>query len=148
MLTPIASAARQQTSPKRSNRSPLDARLRRADTPPMTTNDPAAFFRAMLGEWEKMANSVGGEALRSEGWSRAMHGAQNAGLQAQAAWTEASTRMLAAANLPSRAEFEQLSHRIGGLEASLARIEAALAVRAPLTDKPRPTRTRKPGGAG
>ena len=63
----------------------------------MTTNDPAALFRAMLGEWEKMANSVGGDALRSDEWTRAMHGAQNAGLQAQAAWKDASTRALAAA---------------------------------------------------
>ena len=37
--------------------------------------DPAAFFRAMLGEWEKMANSVGGDVLKSEEWTRAMHGA-------------------------------------------------------------------------
>lgn len=110
----------------------------------MTTNDPAAFFRAMLGEWEKMANSLGGEALRSDEWSRAMHGAQGATLQAQAAFKEASTRALAAANLPSRTEFEQLSARIGGIEDSLARIEAALGARAPSPAKPRPTRTRKP----
>lgn len=110
----------------------------------MTTNDPAAFFRAMLGEWEKMANTVGGDALRSDEWSRAMHGAQGATLQAQAAWKEASTRALAAANMPSRTEFEQLSARIGGIEASLARIEAALAVPTSTPDKPRPTRTRKP----
>jgi len=110
----------------------------------MTTNDPAALFRAMLGEWEKMANSVGGDALRSDEWTRAMHGAQNAGLQAQAAWKDASTRALAAANMPSRTEFEELSARIGGIEASLARIEAAIATAAPNPGKPRPSRTRKP----
>ncbi len=110
----------------------------------MNTNDPAAFFRAMLGEWEKMANTVGGDALRSDEWSRAMHGAQGATLQAQAAWKEASTRALAAANMPSRTEFEQLSARIAGIEESLARIESALGARAPSPAKPRPTRTRTP----
>lgn len=122
----------------------LDVAVGRADTPAMTTSDPAALFRAMLGEWERMANSVGGEALRSDEWSRAMHGAQNAGLQAQAAWKEASTRALAAANMPSRTEFEQLSARIGGIEQSLARIEAALAPNASAPVRPRPPRTRKP----
>ena len=110
----------------------------------MTTNDTAAFFRAMLGEWKKMANSVGGDALRSDEWSRAMHGAQGATLQAQAALKEASTRALAAANMPSRTEFEQLSARIGGIEDSLARIEAALGARTTPSTKPRPTRTRQP----
>lgn len=110
----------------------------------MTTNDPAALFRAMLGEWEKMANSVGGDALRSDEWSRAMHGAQGATLQAQAAFKEASSRALAAANMPSRTEFEQLSARIAGIEDSLARIEAALGAGPLPAAKPRPTRTRKP----
>lgn len=115
----------------------------------MTTNDPAAFFRAMLGEWERMANAVGGDALRSDEWSRAMHGARGATLQAQTAFKEASTRALAAANMPSRTEFEQLSARITGIEDSLARIEAAIGARpAPAAEgrpaRIRPTRTRRP----
>lgn len=114
----------------------------------MTTNDPSALFRAMLGEWEKMANSLGGDMLRSDGWARTMHGAQGATLNAQAAVKQLSDRMLAAANMPSRTEFEQLSARIGGIEASLVRIEALLngQAAAPASDRPKLPRTRKPPG--
>lgn len=112
----------------------------------MTTNDPAAFFRAMLGEWERMANSLGGDMLKSDEWSRTMHGAQGATLQAQAAFKGAMERALAGANMPSRSEVEDLSARIGGIEASLARIEALLRADRPAAPpaKPRPTRNRTP----
>ena len=110
------------------------------------STDPSAFFRTMLGEWEKMANSMGGDALKSDEWARAMHGAQGAGLGAQAAFKQVMERALAAANMPSRTEFEQLSARIGGIEAALFRIEALLKDGAPppSPDAPRPPRTRKP----
>jgi hypothetical protein len=93
-----------------------------------------------------MANSLGGDVLKSDEWSRTMHGAQGATLQAQAAFKGAMDRALATANMPSRSEVEDLSARIGGIEASLARIEALLrADRAPATPpRPRPTRSRKP----
>jgi hypothetical protein len=109
-------------------------------------NDPSALFRAMLGEWEKMANSLGGDMLKSDDWSRTMHGAQGATLNAQAAFKQMSERVLAAANMPSRTEFEQLSVRIGGIETSLHRIEALLKGGGPpaLPDRPKPARTRKP----
>ena len=35
--------------------------------------DPSAFFRTMLGEWKKLANSVGGDMLKTDEWSRAMN---------------------------------------------------------------------------
>jgi len=108
------------------------------------TADPAAFFRTMLAEWEKAANSVGGQYLRSEDWTRAMHGAGGATLQVQEAMHDAATRALAAANMPSREEVADLSARLGRMEAQLARIEAALGAAPAAPDRPRPTRTRKP----
>ena len=107
----------------------------------MATN-PADFFRSMLGEWEKMTDGVGGELLRSEEWSRAMGAGTAAHVQAQGAMKETMARALAGLNMPSRTEFEDLSARIGRMEASLARIEAAVAGAA--ADRPRPTRNRKP----
>ena len=111
----------------------------------MTMTDPAAFFRTMLGEWEKMANGVGGDLLKSEEWARTMQGASAATANAQAAMKTMSERALAAANMPSRTEFEDLSARIGGIEASLARIETLLGTgRTVKSATPKPTRGRKP----
>lgn len=73
----------------------------------MSTNDPGAFLRAMLGEWQRAS---GGDA-------------QAGGAQALRQVTE---RALAAANMPSRADLEELSARIGRVEAALFRIEALL----------------------
>lgn len=106
--------------------------------------DPAALFRVMLGEWEKLTNGMGGDLLKTDEWSRAMNGAQTAALQAQGAVKEQMGKALAAANMPSRAEFEDLSARLGRMEATLARIEAAVVGGVAIADRPRPTRTRKP----
>lgn len=107
--------------------------------------DPSAFFRTMLGEWEKLANSVGGDMLKTDEWSRAMNAGQSAQTQAQAAMNGITERALAAANLPSRTEFADLSARIGRIEATLERIEGHLTGTAPATpERPKPTRGRKP----
>ena len=107
--------------------------------------DPAAYFRQMLGQWEAMANSLGGEALRSEEWVRAMHGASAATTNMQAMVKGVMERALAAANMPSRTELEDVSARLARIEASLARIESSIAAppRAP-TARPKPARTRRP----
>ena len=102
----------------------------------------------MLGEWEKLANGFGGDLLKTDQWSQAMNGAQNAQLEAQAAMKGVTERALAAANMPSRTEFADLSARIGRIEAALERIEGHLTGAPPRTPaRPRPTRGRKPAGA-
>lgn len=111
----------------------------------MATN-PADLFRSLLGEWEKMTNGLGGELLKTDDWSRAMNTGTAASVQAQGAIKDAMGRALAAANMPSRAEFEDLSARLGRIEASLARIEAAVAGSAD-AGRPRPTRNRQPPAA-
>ncbi|MBN8806627.1 MAG: hypothetical protein J0I47_00090 [Sphingomonas sp.] len=110
----------------------------------MTNTDPAALFREMLGEWEKMANTVGGGFARSDEFARAMHGATAAQLNSQEAVGAMMTRALAAANMPSRAEIEDLSARLARIEAQLARIEERLGGSPPRADRPKPKRTRKP----
>ena len=111
----------------------------------MTDNDPAAFFRTMLGEWEKMANRLGGDALKSEDWARSMNQASNATMNAQAAFKGVTERALAAANMPSKAEIADLSARIGRIEETLARIEAAVGSgRSEPPGRIKPTRGRAP----
>ena len=109
----------------------------------MATN-PADMFRSMLGEWEKMTNGVGGDMLKSEEWSRMMGAGTATHVQMQGAVKDAMARALAAANMPSRADFEDLSARIGRMEASLARIEAAVTSGSTDAGRSKPTRNRKP----
>lgn len=106
--------------------------------------DPAAYFREMLGQWEKFANGFGGDVLKTGEFARTMHGASGAVTGAQAAMNQISERALAAANMPSRAEVEDISARIAGIEATLARIEAKLDAAAPPAPRDGPTRARKP----
>lgn len=103
--------------------------------------DPAALWRDMLGQWEQAVNQFGGEAMRSDQFAQGMHGATAAAAQGQQATHELMTRWLAALNMPSRAEFTELSARIAKIEETVQRIEAAVAPR-PAPARPRPRRTR------
>ena len=108
-------------------------------------SDPGAFFRTMLGEWEKLANSMGGDLMKTDGWSQAMNAGQNAHVEAQAAMKGMTERVLAAANLPSRNEFADLSARIARIKAALERIEGHLTGALPVAPaRPKPTRGRRP----
>lgn len=111
-------------------------------------SDPTALFRTMVAEWEKMTGTLGGDMLKTDEWSRTMNGATAAALQAQGAVKEHMAKALAAANMPSKAEFEDLSARIGRIEATLGRIEAAV-IGGSVVDptKPKPTRGRTPPGS-
>ena len=110
--------------------------------------DPAAMFREMLGQWETMTNSLGGEVMKSGEFGRALQGANAASMGAQAATHQMMERMLAAANMPSRAEIEDISARLARIEESIRRIEALLTAQAGVTppDRPKPRRTRTPPG--
>lgn len=114
----------------------------------MSSVDPAAFFREMLGHWETMANQFGNELMKSGEFARTVHGATAAGMKAQEAAREAMSRALAAANMPSREEVIDLAGRMKAVEERLARIETLLSqiagVPAPSSARPKPARTRKP----
>ncbi len=97
-----------------------------------TTPDPAAFFREMLGQWEQMANQFGGQVMKSGEFSRVMQGANSATMTAQAAAHQMMDKALAAANMPSRSEVEDLSARVRRIEESVGRIEALLMAQAHL----------------
>ena len=113
-----------------------------------TTPDPAAFFREMLGQWEQMANQVGGHMMKSGEFSRVMQGANSATMTAQTAAHQMMDKALAAANMPSRSEVEDLSARVRRIEESVGRIEALLMAQAGIAppERPKPKRTRTPPG--
>lgn len=108
--------------------------------------DPFALARTWMAQWEKAVNEHGTELLAKPEAAQAMQAFSTAALQAQAASNEATARMLAAANLPSRADIEALGARLAAVEASLGRIEAALRAAVPdaAAPRPSPSRTRKP----
>src|ERR1700748_472717 len=92
--------------------------------------DPAAMFREMLGQWEAMANSLGGEVMKSGEFGRALQGANAAAMGAQAATHQMMERTLAAANMRSRAEIEDISARLARIEEAMQRIEGLLTAQA------------------
>lgn len=106
--------------------------------------DPFAPFRSLVGEWEKLVNTHGAEWLQKPEVAQAMQKVSSARLQAQATSDEAMGKILAAANMPSKADIEAIGMRLGQIEATLARIEAN---QRGLTSGARgsaPKRTRKP----
>ena len=110
--------------------------------------DPAAMFRDMLGQWEKISNEWGSQLLQSSEFSKSMQGVTALSLQLQQGSQENMQKVLTAANLPSRSDILDLGAQIRGVEDRLARIEAALAgigATAPVPERPKPARTRKPG---
>jgi hypothetical protein len=114
-----------------------------SDTPDL---DPFGLARSWMTQWEKLVNEHGTDLLAKPEAAQAMQAFSGAAIQAQAASNEATGRMLAAANLPSRADIEALGARVAGVEAGLARIEALLRDMAPPQTPTRPAvpRTRKP----
>ena len=142
---------------KRKSESSACAGLQRLDVPALTANDrgrmaetpnldPFGLARSWMSQWEKLVNEHGTELLAKPETAQAMQAMSGAAVQLQAASTEASAKLLAAANLPSRTDFEALGARLGAIEAALARIEQSLRAVAPDRTPARPpvARTRKP----
>lgn len=110
-------------------------------TPPGTGFDPLGLMRGWVAEWEKVANQHGTDILARPEVAQAMQGMTAATMQAQAATHDVMAKALAAANLPSKADFEAMGQRLSAIEATLARIEGSAA---PAPPRLSPKRTRKP----
>jgi hypothetical protein len=108
--------------------------------------DPMTMFRDAVTQWEKMANEFGGQFLNRPETAQAMHQATGLALKAQQGAHEAMAKLLAAANMPSKADVEALGARLATIEATMARIEASLASSGstPANEAPKPKRTRTP----
>jgi hypothetical protein len=104
------------------------------------------MFRQMVTQWETMANDLGGKISSTSEFAQGMQGITAASMQIQSATGEAMAKVLAAANLPSRADLLALGDRIGAVESHLHRIEALIVggARAPASAVPKPKRTKTP----
>lgn len=104
------------------------------------------MMRAAFDQWEKLANEYGGQFLERPETSQALQKMTAGFLQMQKVTQDAMGKALASANLPSRSDIEALSARLGAIETSIARIEAAIGGASPSSTPPlpRPPRTRKP----
>lgn len=112
-----------------------------------TPVDPMAFFREMLGQWEKAVNESGNRITGSEQFAQLMGQGTTVSAQMQSAINEAMGRALAVANMPSKADIDALSARIAAMEKTLARIEGSMAgAGAGRSDGPSVSRNRKPPG--
>ena len=111
------------------------------------TNDPMGMFRDAVTQWEKMANEFGSQFMGRPETAQAMHQATGLALKAQQGAHEAMAKLLAAANMPSKADVEALGVRLSAIEATVARIESALTATATpsASAAPKPPRTRKLG---
>ena len=106
--------------------------------------DPMSMARQWMSQWEKLTNEHGTEWLARPEAAQAMQAFAGAALKAQAASDDASSKVLAAANLPSRADIEALGQRLATVEADLLRIENHLSSGRPSAPRPAVRRTRKP----
>jgi hypothetical protein len=107
--------------------------------------DPFSLMRRWMKEWEDLMNKHGGEWLEKPEIVQAVQKLTAARLEAQAAASEGAAKMLAAVNMPSKADVEALGARLAAIEATLARIEAhQLGIGAARKQAPSPPRTRKP----
>ena len=111
----------------------------------INTTDPMAIFRDAVTHWEKMANDFGGQFMGRPETAQAMHQATGLALKAQQGAHEAMAKLLSAANMPSKGDIEALGARMAAMEASLARIEAAMTTSGSASAAPKPKRTRTPG---
>ena len=110
-----------------------------------TPNDPMAFFRQMISQWEKAANEFGGKAVSSSEFAQGMNQMTTASLTVQQAVSEATGKALTAANMPTRADIIALGERLGAVEARLFRIETLLTHAPAANAVPTgPKRTRQP----
>lgn len=115
-----------------------------------TPQDPMAFFRQMVSQWEKVTNEYGTKLAATPEFAQGMQGATAVGLQIQQATSEAMSKALAAANMPSRGDIDLLMGRLTAIEAQLTRIESGLSVAGTVapapakTAAPKPKRTKQP----
>lgn len=112
------------------------------DTP---ATDPFSMFRDMVNQWEKVANEYGGKIASTSEFAQGMQGMTAMSLQMQQAVQDGMTKVLAAANIPSREDMAALGARVASIEAHLAKIAAALGEPSKAAEAaPRPKRTKQP----
>ncbi|MBK6298115.1 MAG: hypothetical protein IPF48_09200 [Sphingomonadales bacterium] len=108
------------------------------------TTDPFSMFRDMVSQWEQAANDYGSKITSTSEFAQGMQGATAISLQIQQAVQDGMTKVLAAANIPSRDDIAALSTRVAAIEVQLHRIVEALGAQSFKSSAPKPKRTKQP----
>lgn len=123
-------------------------------TQPRSLLDPFDLLRGLGARLEKGLEDVAGRSVKSDGFAQTMHKAMGASLSAKKLTNEIQNRLLAALNMPSRADIlalgerlQMVEDRIIALAGTLDRLDRLGGDRLPLRTAlplPAPPRTRKP----
>jgi uncharacterized coiled-coil protein SlyX len=113
---------------------------------------PARLWRDWIVKNEAQWSDTVSQLLKDERTGEAMNRQLNEMQLMHRQFSELAQSSLAAANLPSRSDFEALDERMGRLEDGLAQVAAALsrlsqalaAVRPDAAQAPKPARNRRP----
>ncbi len=106
--------------------------------------DPFSMFRDMVNQWEKAANDYGGKITSTSEFVQGMQGATAISMQIQQAVQEGMTKVLVAANIPSRDDIAALSARVAAIEGQVGRLVDALGAKPSKSSVPKPKRTKQP----
>ncbi|SDO68559.1 hypothetical protein [Afipia sp. GAS231] len=111
--------------------------------------DIAGVWRDFLSQWETAGNSLGGQAMGTPEFSKAMNQAGNLSAATQHFFAEISAKYLSSLNLPSRADITALGDRMQSIEGRLDEVLSLLRDSTGLdpagaAPSIRPTRNRKP----
>lgn len=113
---------------------------------------PARMWRDWILKSEAQWSETASQLLKDERTGEALNRQLSEMQLLHRQFSEFAQASLAAANLPSRSDFEALDERMGRLEDGLAQVAAAvsqlsqalLTVNVVATEAPKPARTRKP----
>lgn len=102
--------------------------------------DPLQLWRDAVSKLEKSANERANAQLKTPGVARSLQDAATLSFGMQQAYAKAVEGYLRQANLPSRRQVQELAETLQRVEEKLDRL-------LPITDAPRPARTRRPAAA-
>lgn len=131
------------------------------EQPDWNTLSPARMWRDWIAKSEAQWSEAVSQMLKNEHTGEALNRQLSEMQLMHRQFSELAQASLAAANLPSRSDFEALDERMGRLEDGLAQVAAGLSQlsqalvasrAAPVADvktgPSRPSRNRKPASAG
>lgn len=107
-----------------------------------TEFDPFRAWQDLVQKWEIEINDWSGKMTESDQFSAMMGQATKMNLVAQKAWAERMETMLAALNMPTKSQVEDITERLDRIEDNIERMRLALeqSGNAPVRLEPKRTR--------
>jgi hypothetical protein len=114
-------------------------------------SDFGNIWRDLLRQWEDVANSLGGDAMKTAEFSKAMNQATNLSMVAQNAFAQALSTYLAALNLPTRSDVTAIAERLRTIEQRIDEIRLVMSdpqkAGLLIDQRTKPSRNRRPASA-